>query len=139
MLKVKPAVKKFLFSNDSDNVDPERICQICKRIIENINKEYRHDLKNQKDDYSHEENINDKVKKAEETHELFKSKSNFKPHEEHNCKVCQYSSNESSRYLGLKNHNTVNHTAMQKTSRQSDKVTKQITLVKPKPFNKGSL
>ena len=67
------------------------------KIIENVNKEYRHDLKNQKDDYSHEENINDKVKKAEETHELFKSKSNFKPHEEHNCKVCQYSSNESNR------------------------------------------
>ena len=117
MLKVKPAVKKFLFSNDSDNVDPERVCQICKRIIENINKEYRHDLKNQKDDYSDEDNINDKVKKAEETHELFKSKSNFKPHEEHNCKDCEYSSNESNRYLGLKNHNTVNHTAMQKTSR----------------------
>ena len=97
MLKVKPAMKKFLFSNDSDNVDPERVCQICKRIIENINKEYRHDLKNQKDDYSHKENINDKVKKAEETHELFKSNSNFKPHEEHNCKVCQYSSNESNR------------------------------------------
>ena len=41
VLKVKPAVKKFLFSNDSDNVDPEHICQICRRIIENINKEYQ--------------------------------------------------------------------------------------------------
>ena len=60
-------------------MDPERVCQICKRIIENINKEYRHDLKNQKDDYSHEENINDKVKKAEETHELFKSKNCLSP------------------------------------------------------------
>ena len=95
LIKIKPAVKKCLFSNDSDKVDPERICQICKRIIENINKEYQNDLRNQKDDYSDEENINDKVKKAEETHELFKSKSNFKPHEEHNCKVCEDESNRS--------------------------------------------
>ena len=74
------------------------------KIIENINKEYRHDLKNQKDDYSHEENINDKVKKAEETHELFKSKSNFKPHEEHNCKVCEDSSNKSNRSEGVRRY-----------------------------------
>ena len=83
-----------MFGNDREGVEPELLCQPCARLIEKINKDYRNDQKYKKDNYSDEENIKENVKKTENESDKFRVKSEFKPHEENNCIVCENTSTQ---------------------------------------------
>ena len=93
-LKIKPSVQKFIFGEDKEGIDPEFLCRTCVRLLEKVNHEYHKDQKNKKENYDDESNVNEKVEEAEKENENFRAKSEFKPHEENNCRVCENTSTQ---------------------------------------------
>ena len=89
-IKLCPFVINFIIGNDTQGIEPAKVCTKCKRALLYVDREFQTGRKHKSriEMYSDEDNLKDKILNAEQKYDEFKTSLKFYPHNEEHCDIC---------------------------------------------------